>query len=169
MTSRITRAIALLACSSACAAFAQSTPNATSGATNPAAQITVSADIVAKCKVTSAAQQTLGFGMVDPSSIDNVSAAPVTVSFNCTRGVPFKAYVGTQQVQTGADLPGMKMSNGTEDLPYKLHTELSQTTGRGFGPDTGINLVLTASMVAADYQNASASHYETTVPVDIQP
>lgn len=176
MTSRLTRAIAVLACAVAPAAFAQSASNGNGNSTTngDSRQVTVGATVLAKCKISSAPSR-IDFPQIDPSVNQAVTSASQDVVFNCSNGVPFTTSIGgiAFSNKTSMVVGDLKMTaastNGPLELPYTLTATLDHTTGQGFSSGKEIKLSLAGTLQAANFQDAIAGSYDQTLQLDIRP
>ncbi len=150
----IAKAIALVAVAAACGLATADTQN-----------LSLTATVTAQCKFTSAAT-TMGFGSVDPSlagPLPGTLAAPVT--YKCTKGhTPGSVSAGVGLYTSNR----MKLSSAAEYIPYTL-TIGAAPAGTGFGSGQDQTLPVTASIAAADYENASAGAYSDTVVLTVSP
>ncbi len=130
--------------------------------------VPVTATITGACSIQSG-NQAVAIGAVDPSSTGRKTSPTTNVSFNCTRGLPFTATVGGVSTSGGGTLSGLKMLSGLNELPFDLTWSVTDTVGRGFGPGTDVDLVLTAAVEEADYRTAAVGDYSKDVLIEIHP
>jgi spore coat protein U-like protein len=132
--------------------------------------LTVSATVSGNCKFNTAGPTALtiatGAGVIDPSA-----AGPATgtanVTFRCTTGVT-SAITG----DNGLNFSGgsRRVKNGVANfMPYTLGMTNAAQVGTGHGAGQDKTVVVDASIVAADYQNANAGAYTDTVTLTITP
>ncbi|HWP13575.1 MAG TPA: spore coat protein U domain-containing protein, partial [Ramlibacter sp.] len=122
--------------------------------------LTVSATVSGVCKFSSAAQ-TLSFGTVDPSAAGPIPGSGAAVKYKCTKDT---AATGVT-AGNGLNFSGgsRRMGNGTDFIAYTLTISGGTQTGTGFGTGQDKDLTVGGSIVATDYQNASAGAYTDTV------
>ena len=128
--------------------------------------LNVSASVQGICKFSSAVQ-TLSFGSLDPSNPGPITGTGAAVTYKCTKGT---AATGVS-AGNGNNFSGgsRRMSNGTDFIPYTLSLSNDTQTGLGFGPAGNLNLTVSGSVAAADYQNVSAGSYTDIVQLTIAP
>ena len=140
---------ALLASSAGFAAAADSTT------------LAVTATVTGLCKF-SATSTPLAFGAVDPSlTVDKVVTA--NVLYKCTKGTAsagVTATGGTARTMTGP---------AASTMGYTLGFSGGTSTGTGFGSGQDLTLVVTGTITAAQYQNATAGAYSENVTLNITP
>lgn len=148
----VVAAAAVLSCSLAMAADSQN--------------ITVSATVSGNCKLTSFPN--MSFGALDPSSAANGSGS-ATISYKCTKGTsPATFTVGGSASPYSGTLTGALASPDT--IAYSITWTAPTTAGTGFGAgSTATDVVLTGSILNADYVNVKADTYSQTVAVAITP
>jgi len=129
--------------------------------------MSVSAQVVGVCALS--ATPNLNFGLLD--QIGGVDLTPtVTVQYRCTK----KATAPTVSLGAGAGLTttspftGALSAGGADTIPYTL-SWVAPAAPNGFGAVGPVSLVLTASMLAVNYQNVAAGNYSQNVPVSITP
>lgn len=132
--------------------------------------LTVSAQVQGVCKFNTAGPTTLtvetGAGVIDPSA-----AGPATGAANVT----FRCTTGTTSAITGDN--GLNFSGGSRrvkngvanfmNYSFTLTNAAQVGTGHGAGQDKTV--AVNASIIAADYQNATAGAYTDTVTLTITP
>ncbi|MDP2257915.1 MAG: spore coat protein U domain-containing protein [Polaromonas sp.] len=121
----------------------------------------VTASVTATCKF-SATNTSLAFGAIDPSlTADKVVTA--NVLYKCSKGTPstgVTASGGTSRSMTGPS---------SDTMAYTLGFSGDTQTGKGFGSGQDLTLVVTGTITAAAYQNASAGAYSENVTLNITP
>lgn len=126
--------------------------------------LTVTANVVALCKFTSAAQ-TLSFGDLDPYTAADVNGSGATVQYKCTKGTP------ALSVDVGAGMNGgnkMKNTANADLIPYTLTAAPAVGNGNGFGAGAAaLDVTLTSQVLGASYQTKSAGTYNDTVVLTI--
>jgi spore coat protein U-like protein len=130
--------------------------------------VPVTATITGACSIHSGSQA-IAIGVIDPSSTGRKTSPATNVSFNCTRGLPFIVTVAGWGTASGGTASGMKMLSGLNELPFDLTWSVTDTVGRGFGPGTDVDLVLTAAVEEADYRTAAVGDYSKDVLIEIHP
>ena len=132
--------------------------------------LTVSAQVQGTCKFNTAGPTTLtvatGAGVIDPSA-----AGPATGAANVT----FRCTTGTTSAITGDN--GLSFSGGSRRVKngvanfmnYTLGLTGAAQVGTGHGAGQDKTVVVNASIIAADYQNATAGAYTDTVTLTITP
>jgi spore coat protein U-like protein len=136
------------------------------------ANMTVSANVVAACQLTSI--PTIAFGALTLSANNDAQG---NISWVCTNG--FSSEIRLDGGNTG-DINGRRMSDGASGtLAYQLYTDASRTTVFGDGttqndvPVTGIgyatpqNVTVYGRVLQADAALATAGAYTDTVDVTI--
>ena len=131
--------------------------------------LTVSAQVQGNCKFNTGGPTTLtiatGAGVIDPSA-----AGPATgtanVTFRCTTGTT-SAITGDNGLNFSAGSRRVKF--GTAFMPYTLGLTNAAQLGSGHGAGQDKTVVVDASIVATDYQNAAAGAYTDTVTLTITP
>jgi spore coat protein U-like protein len=131
--------------------------------------LSVTATVSGTCKFNSAGPTTLtiatGAGVIDPSA-----AGPATgtanVTFRCTTGTT-SAITG----DNGLNFSGSRrVKNGAANfMPYALSLLNAAQVGTGHGAGQDKTVQVDASIIAADYQNATAGAYTDTVVLTITP
>jgi spore coat protein U-like protein len=132
--------------------------------------LSVSATVTGNCKFNTAGPTALtiatGAGVIDPSA-----AGPATGTANVT----FRCTTGTTSGITGDN--GLNFSAGTRRVKngvanfmnYALTLTNAAQLGSGFGAGQDKTVLVDASIIAADYQNATAGAYTDTVTLTITP
>lgn len=127
--------------------------------------LTVNGTVIGTCKFNTPTS-TLSF-ILDPSLATDATAT-TNPAFWCTRGASYAAvtdngvnFVGTQKKMKSAGTPA-------ELINYSV--ALSPASGTGSGKGTPISLVVTGTVLNADYINAMAlNDYTDTVVITITP
>lgn len=127
--------------------------------------LTVNATVTGTCKFITPAS-TLSFTL-DPGSGDDATAT-VTPTFWCTKG---SAVAAASDNGLNGVLTQKKMKSTAHDselIPYSIALTPGSTTGSG--KSTPINLLVTGTVLNADYINAMAyNDYTDTVVITITP
>ncbi|MES2942694.1 MAG: hypothetical protein V4772_07485 [Pseudomonadota bacterium] len=123
--------------------------------------LAVTATVTGMCRF-SATSTALAFGAIDPSlSTDKVVTA--NVLYKCTKGqasAGVTATGGTSRTLTGPS---------SSTMAYTLGFSGDTQTGTGFGSGQDLTLVVTGTITAAQYQNATAGAYTENVTLNITP
>lgn len=123
----------------------------------------VTASVTATCKF-SANNTPLAFGAIDPSlTTDKVVTANVV--YKCSKGTPSTGVTPA----TGGTTRTMTHTDTTSTLAYTLGFSGGTQTGTGFGSGQDLTLVVTGTITALQYQNASAGAYSENVTLNITP
>lgn len=124
--------------------------------------LAVTATVDAICKF-SAASTPLAFGTIDPSlSADKVVTA--NVLYKCSKGTAAAGVTAT------GGLTRSMTDSGGKTLAYTLSFTGDTQTGKGFGAGNDLTLVVTGTITAAQYQDATASTtYAENVTLNITP
>jgi len=128
--------------------------------------LNVTATVQSLCKFSST-QQTLTFGLLDPSNSVLVNGTGAAVTYKCTKGVAATGVTANNGSNFGDG--SRRMSNGTDFIPYALTISNGTQTGQGFGPGTDLSLTVGGTVAANSYQNASAGAYTDVVQLTIAP
>jgi spore coat protein U-like protein len=132
--------------------------------------LTVTATVLGTCKFNAAGPTTLtiatGAGVIDPST-----AGPATGTANVT----FRCTTGTTSAITGDN--GLNFSGGSRRvrngaanyMPYAFSMVNAAQLGTGHGAGQDKTVQVNASIIATDYQNATAGAYTDTVVLTITP
>jgi hypothetical protein len=123
--------------------------------------LAVSATVSAMCKF-SVASTPLAFGAIDPSLTTDATMT-ANVLYKCSKGTPstgVNAAGGATRSMTGP---------GASTMAYTLGFSGDTQTGKGFGSGQDLTLVVTGTITAAAYQNASAGAYSENVTLNITP
>jgi len=119
--------------------------------------LTVQANVLGTCAF-DAATYTMNFGNLDPAAAVDTNAT-ATISFTCANGTPY----------TIDDISGARTMAGVGDnLPYSIAAYANTGTGNG----TSQSVILTGTVLAADYDIASgrvAQAYSEVVTININP
>jgi spore coat protein U-like protein len=132
--------------------------------------LSVSATVSGTCKFNTAGPTAVtiatGAGVIDPSA-----AGPATGTNNVT----FRCTTGTTSGITGDNGlnflgASRRVKNGAANyMNYALTLTNAAQLGSGFGAGQDKTLQVDASIIAADYQNATAGAYTDTVTLTITP
>lgn len=142
----------------ACAALLASTAGIAAAADSTTLAVTATVSGICKFSATSTP---LSFGTVDPSlTVDKVVTA--NVLYKCTKGTASAGVTATGGTSR-------TMASGALTLPYTLGFSGGTATGTGFGAGQDLTLVVTGTITAAQYQNASAGAYTENVTLNITP
>lgn len=128
----------------------------------------VSATVLGRCIFTQAAGATLTMtnaaGGIDPSSATSATGS-ANITYKCTKGQApaFTAnnglnFLGNRRVFDGA----------SDYMVYSLNLA-SGGSGSGFGATENKTLVVSGTIVQADFQNAAAGVYNDTVVINVTP
>ena len=132
--------------------------------------VAVSATVSGNCKFNTAGPTTLtvatGGGVIDPSAAGPATGS-VGVAFRCTSGTTSAITNDDGLNSTGPGAPRVKL--GASFMPYTLSLTNAAQVGSGFGAGQDKTVTVNASIIAADYQNASAGAYSDTVTLTIAP
>ena len=137
------------------------------------ANMTVSANVVAACQLTSV--PTIAFGVLNPTADNDAQG---TITWVCTNG--FNTVIRLDGGNTGL-INGREMSNGaTGTLDYQLFTDPGRTTvfgdgtggsvvaaANGLGYGSPQNVIVYGRVLQADAAAATAGAYTDTVDVTI--
>ncbi|MGV8942621.1 spore coat protein U domain-containing protein [Thermomonas sp.] len=129
------------------------------------ATVTVSANVTGTCKFNSGGSVSF---TLDPSSSSGATGSVTQPAFWCTKGASYTITddKGINEAVAGTAPHRMKHATLTEYIPYSF---AYTATGSGTGKTSPINLNISASVVNADFVNASAGSYADTVTLSITP
>ncbi len=129
------------------------------------ATVGVSANVTGTCKFNSGGSVSF---TLDPSSSSNATGTATQPAFWCTKGASYTISddFGINEASAGAAPRRMKHATLTEYIPYSFSYTAS---GTGNGKTSPISLDISASVVNADFVNASAGSYADTVTLSITP
>jgi spore coat protein U-like protein len=117
------------------------------------ATLTVSASVTATCTMTDG---TLAFGALNPlTAADTGQVAAAGVSVTCTNGTLFTV---TDDAATN------DLTNGTSNIPFTL-----THAGAGAGTGVAVPYAITGEILGADYADATAGAYISTVTLTFNP
>lgn len=117
------------------------------------ATLTVSANVTPTCTMTDG---TLAFGALDPlTAADTGAVAAAGVSVTCTNGTAFTVT---------DDAAANPLSNGTSNIPFTL-----THAGAGVGTGVAVAYAIDGEILGADYANATAGVYGSTVTLTFNP
>ena len=132
--------------------------------------LTVSAQVLGTCKFNTAGPTTLtiatGGGVIDPSAVGPATGT-ANVTFRCTTGTT-SAITG----DNGLNFLGAsrRVKNGVANfMNYTFAMTNAAQVGTGHGAGQDKTVAINASIIAADYQNATAGAYVDTVTLTITP
>ena len=131
------------------AAFAANTSN-----------VSVSANIVGACQVTTGAA-TLGFGALDAASMVGNATAASAISFWCTKGTAFTTTPITGTART------LTSGTTTDTMAYTITH--SATAATGAGKNTPITLNLSGTITEAVWTNVTPAAYTDSFVITIAP
>ena len=130
----------------------------------------VSATVAGVCKFNAAGPTALtiatGAGVIDPSAVGPATGT-ANVTFRCTTGTT-SAITG----DNGLNFLGAsrRVRNGAANyMSYAFSLTNAAQVGTGHGAGQDKTVAVNASIVAADYQNATAGAYTDTVVLTITP
>lgn len=131
--------------------------------------LNVNATVNATCKFQGSAKtvtiQNDGNGAIDPS-LNTDATGTATVKYRCTKGTtPSAVTAGDGQNFSGGS---RRVAFSGEFMPYSL-TLGSTTAGSGHGTGQDKDLSVSATITAANHQNASAGTYTDVVVLTITP
>ncbi len=148
---------------------------AAAGASADTRDLTVKAQIEAKCRFTSGTLA-IDFGKLDPSAgTEKSSSTPLT--YECTYGVtPSAIQVGTHPAGSYSGTMKLVGSAGgaTQSFTYQLSWTTAYPAGQGFTPGSGpsptrVGIDIGATVAAGAYSLVQAGAYEDTVSFTIIP
>lgn len=149
---------------------------AATGASAETRDLTVKAEVEAKCRFTSGTIA-LDFGKLDPSvGTEKSTSTPIT--YECTYGVtPSAVQVGNHPAGSYSGTMKLAGSAGgaSQEFAYTLVWSTSYPPGLGFTPGAGANaptrvpIEIGATVAAGAYSLVRAGHYEDTVSFTITP
>lgn len=126
--------------------------------------LTVTATILPKCMVVNSTANIAW--TIDPSGTAASTGSGGQVRFKCSKGTSF----GIKLDGSTANLLVGELSAGNNKLPYTLQrTEPLSNLGLGLGSNKEISVDLSATVAAAEYQDAEPGAYTNTVQVVIEP
>lgn len=124
--------------------------------------LAVTASVTGLCKF-SATSTPLAFGAIDPSlTTDKVVTA--NVLYKCTNGT---ASAGV--TATNGNARAMTGPTGSTPMSYTLAFSGGTQAGTGFGSGKDLTLVVTGTITALQYQNATVGAYSENVQLNITP
>ena len=128
----------------------------------------VSANVIGTCKLVSVPP--LPFGLLDQVAAPNLNPPAVTVTYRCTKGTsPVSFTVGGSAAPTYSGLLANTTTPG-DTIPYTITWAAPTTQGSGLGSAVAqVPVLLSGSMLGANYQNVTAGAYAHTVAVVITP
>ena len=129
------------------------------------ATVTVSANVVGTCKFNSGGSVSF---TLDPTSAIDAPGTVTQPAFWCTKGATYTITdnLGVNEAVAGTAPRRMKHASLAEYIPYSFSYTASST---GNGKTSPITLDISASVVNADFVNASAGNYSDTVTLSITP
>jgi spore coat protein U-like protein len=125
--------------------------------------VSVGATVVGACQFNSGGS--VDFGNLDPAVGGNATGTVTQPEFWCTKNASWSISDDDGLNESGA-IQRMKHATLTEYIPYSFSYTAS---GSGNGPTSPITMDISASVVEADYLNASAGDYSDTVTLTITP
>ena len=127
--------------------------------------VTVTANVQGTCRFTSSG--TVSF-VLDPATGGVVNGTVSNPTFWCTRGLDYTITDDDGLYETGVGERQMEHTDSliTEYIPYSFSYA---TAGTGNGANNPTTLVITASVAAVDYMDATAGNYSDTVTLTINP
>lgn len=126
------------------------------------ATVAVSATVTGVCKFNSGGSVAF---TLDPSVGGTVNGTVTQPAFWCTKGAAY-TLSDNKGVNGGGTATKMKHATLPDLIPYSFSYT---TTGSGSGAGTPISMNIAASVLQADYINASAGSYADTVTLSITP
>ena len=126
--------------------------------------LTVNASVSGKC-VFNSGTSTLDFGILDPASTADATGT-ANPQFWCTKGSAYTASAG-QGLNFSTKNRMKGVTTATEFVPYSL--VLAPASGTGTGKNTPITLLVTGTVLNADYVDVAAQSYTDTVVLTVLP
>lgn len=126
------------------------------------ATVTVSATVPATCQFTTNTG-TVSFTL-DPTSNANATGTVSAPVFWCTNGTPYTITDDLGLNEGAGTVRKMKISSGTDTIPYSFSYTAS---GTGTGKSGSTTLSITSAVVNSDYVNAKAGTYSDTVTITL--
>lgn len=126
------------------------------------ATVNVSATVVGTCKFNSGGSVVFS---LDPSSGGAVSGTVTQPAFWCTKNTSYTITDDDGLYESGTT-HRMQHTTLTEYIPYSFNYT---ATGSGLGKNNAISMNITATVLEADYIDASAGSYSDTVTLTINP
>ncbi len=124
--------------------------------------MTVSATVLSVCKFTSSAY-TMPFANISPESAADVTR-DTTISYKCTKGTTPLTFT----FDGGSTGTSVNLIAGSNTLPVSL-TWPAPTAGNGFGSAAAVDVVVTGTITAANFNLVPAATYTKSVTVAITP